>query len=70
MVALPSLSEKINQKNMDKNEIRDKIDTLKKEKTRIFKPDGTEIKIPKEGSLGLLAIGYKGILAWRKKMKS
>lgn len=26
-----------------------------------------ELEIPVDGSLGLLAYGYKGILAWRKK---
>ncbi len=26
---------------------------------------GDKYEIPEEGSLGLLAIGYKGILAWR-----
>jgi hypothetical protein len=28
---------------------------------------GEEYEIPPGGSLGLLSIGYKGILAWRKK---
>jgi hypothetical protein len=27
-------------------------------------------EIPPEGSLGLLAIGYKGLIAWREKRKS
>jgi len=25
-----------------------------------------EIKVPPEGSLGLLALGYQGLLAWRE----
>ena len=28
-------------------------------------PDGSIAEIPVEGSLSLLAIGYKGLLAWR-----
>ena len=30
-------------------------------------PDGTFNEIPDEGNLGLLAFGYRGIIAWRKK---
>lgn len=28
--------------------------------------DGQPFKIPVEGSLGLLALGYKGVVAWRQ----
>jgi len=28
-----------------------------------------EFEIPEQGSLGLLAIGYAGLVAWRKKRK-
>jgi hypothetical protein len=31
--------------------------------------DGKEIEVTAEGSLGLLAIGYRGLIAWRKKRK-
>jgi hypothetical protein len=31
---------------------------------------GEEYQIPPQGSLGLLAIGYKGLLAWRKTRKA
>ena len=31
--------------------------------------DGLPIEIPKEGSLGLLALGYQGLVAWRNKRK-
>lgn len=31
--------------------------------------DGKEIKANVEGSLGLLALGYKGLIAWRKAKK-
>ena len=33
----------------------------------LYTRDGERIDIPIEGSLGLLAYGYKGIMAWRKK---
>jgi hypothetical protein len=29
--------------------------------------DGKEIEVTAEGSLGLLALGYRGLIAWRKK---
>lgn len=29
--------------------------------------DGNEYEIPEEGSLGLLAMGYTGIMLWREK---
>lgn len=29
--------------------------------------DGQMYEIPEEGSLGLLALGYHGIMAWRAK---
>ena len=32
-------------------------------------PDGSKYDIPREGSLGLLALGYKGLLLWRKRRK-
>ena len=28
--------------------------------------DGQPFKVPVEGSLGLLALGYKGLVAWRQ----
>ena len=31
--------------------------------------DGELFNIPVEGSLGLLALGYVGLIAWRKKRK-
>jgi hypothetical protein len=34
---------------------------------RILGPDGQEFDIPPEGSLGVLALGAAGLLAWRKK---
>ncbi len=29
-------------------------------------PDGKPINVPPEGALGLLALGYKGLIAWRQ----
>ena len=34
---------------------------------RILGPDGQPFPIPAEGSLGLLALGATGLLAWRKR---
>ena len=28
--------------------------------------DGAQIKVPAEGNLGLLALGYQGIMLWRE----
>ncbi|MBK8342334.1 MAG: hypothetical protein IPL12_02780 [Bacteroidetes bacterium] len=36
------------------------------QKIAITTPDGKPFKIPVEGSLGLLALGYKGVIAWRQ----
>lgn len=35
--------------------------------TMMIMPDGTKEEIDPEGNIGLLAYGYKGIVAWRKK---
>jgi hypothetical protein len=35
--------------------------------TTIFMPDGQTIEVPDTGNLGLMAYGYRGIIAWRKK---
>jgi len=34
---------------------------------KILMPDGSEEDIDPDGNIGLLAYGYKGIIAWRKK---
>ena len=37
----------------------------------VFKDEnGNEFDVPESGSLGLLAIGYQGLIAWRKKRRS
>lgn len=35
-------------------------------KIKITTTDGQPFRIPVEGSLGLLALGYKGLIAWRQ----
>ena len=42
---------------------------LYKEDFKIKTEDGKPFPIPEKGSLGLLALGYKGIIAWRKVRK-
>lgn len=37
----------------------------KKHKIVITTKDGKPMRIPPEGALGLLALGYKGLIAWR-----
>lgn len=35
--------------------------------TTMTLPDGTITEVPESGNIGLLASGYKGIIAWRKR---
>jgi hypothetical protein len=35
--------------------------------TTVFLPDGQTTDVPDTGNLGLMAYGYRGIIAWRKK---
>ncbi len=37
-----------------------------KQKLMITTEDGKLFQVPPEGSLGLLALGYKGLIAWRQ----
>jgi hypothetical protein len=37
-----------------------------KQKLMITTEDGELFQVPPEGSLGLLALGYKGLIAWRQ----
>jgi hypothetical protein len=32
-------------------------------------PSGSSGEIPEDGSMGLLALGYKGLMAWRQKKR-
>ena len=34
---------------------------------RFLAPDGTPFEVTAEGSLSLLALGYRGLMAWRAK---
>ena len=38
-------------------------------KAAILKMDGTPFEVPVEGSMGLLALGFQGLMAWRAKRK-
>ena len=38
--------------------------------TNLKNSDGTDFEVPVDGSLGLLAIGYRGIMAWREARKN
>ncbi|MBK7107810.1 MAG: hypothetical protein KA954_04410 [Chitinophagales bacterium] len=38
----------------------------KEQKITITTKEGAPIDVPPEGSLGLLALGYKGLIAWRE----
>ncbi len=41
------------------------------DKNEVFNTeDGKIINVNKDGSLGLLALGYRGLIAWRKAKKS
>lgn len=35
----------------------------------VRKPDGTPYEVTPEGSLALLALGYKGLMVWRAKRR-
>jgi hypothetical protein len=34
---------------------------------KLLAKDGKEIAVTADGSLGLLALGYRGLIAWRQK---
>jgi hypothetical protein len=34
---------------------------------KLLTKDGKEIAVTADGSLGLLALGYRGLIAWRQK---
>jgi hypothetical protein len=40
---------------------------MKKQNKGFFLENGEAFDVPEEGSLGLLAMGARGIIAWRKK---
>jgi hypothetical protein len=40
---------------------------MKEKNNPVFPKAGDTYEIPVEGSLGLFALGYRGLLAWRKK---
>lgn len=52
------------------SEIKQLIEELYQSDLKIYDKDKNPITMPEKGSLGLLAIGYKGIIAWKKLYKS
>lgn len=46
--------------------IKDKIKQAQQGSLHLNDENGKPIEVPKEGSLGIIALGYKGILAWKK----
>ena len=56
---------------MKKKELSTKlIKKLYEEDFKLITENGKETDIPEGGSLGLLALGYKGLIAWRKKKRN
>jgi hypothetical protein len=51
---------------MDSDKI---IKDLYHKKYEFILENGEKMDIPVKGALGLLAIGYQGLIAWRKKKK-
>jgi len=45
---------------------KDAIEKLYKETYTLTISENTPYEIPVEGNLGILACGYKGLIAWRK----
>ena len=43
------------------------LERLKQESKDLRDKNGKPIDIPQKGSLGVLALGAKGIMAWREK---
>lgn len=46
--------------------IKEKIKLLEEESSNLQIDNGQTYYPKKEGSLGLIALGYKGIIAWKK----
>jgi phage protein D len=46
--------------------IKDKMDLVQQESLHLNDENGNPIEVPKEGALGIIALGYKGIVAWKK----
>jgi len=45
------------------------MDKKQPQKIVITTKDGQPFNVPPEGSLGLLALGYKGLVAWRQSRR-
>lgn len=56
--------------NQDSNKIESTTDQTQKSETNsapLITDEGTPYEITDEGSLGILAMGYAGIMLWREK---
>ncbi len=51
---------------MNQMKMKDKIKQAQQESLHLKDENGKTIEVPKEGSLGIIALGYKGIVAWKK----
>ena len=51
---------------LDKKKIEKHLEEIRDANWEIKGADGNPIVVPPEGSLGLLSIGYKGLMVWRK----
>jgi hypothetical protein len=47
--------------------LKDDFEKLLNTKIELKITDGSDFEVPMEGSLGLLALGAKGLIAWRQK---
>jgi hypothetical protein len=47
--------------------IRARLEQLRTMPIDIVTEDGQPLNIPIDGALGLLALGYQGLVAWRRK---
>jgi hypothetical protein len=47
--------------------LREEFEGVITEKVDIKTPEGKDFNVTAEGSLGLLALGAKGLIAWRQK---
>lgn len=41
----------------------------KKDGLKLVTKEGKRYDVPPEGSLGLLALGYRGVMAWRERRR-
>jgi hypothetical protein len=54
---------------MKENKSKQILEKLYAAEDNLQTEDGKDLKANPEGSLGLLALGYRGLIAWRKAKK-